>query len=60
MMKKNLKQLGKNHLNEPQTYNEAIQAPDVNEWIDAMKFELNALDKMHIWETTQLPENRNS
>jgi hypothetical protein len=26
------------NLNEPQNYNEAMQAPDVNEWMDAMKF----------------------
>jgi hypothetical protein len=47
------------NLNEPFTYNEAMQAPDVNEWINAMKFKLNVLDKMHIWEVTQLPENTN-
>jgi hypothetical protein len=47
------------NLDEPLTYNEAMQAPDANEWIDAMKFELNALDKICVWEVTQPPENTN-
>jgi hypothetical protein len=33
-------------LNEPYTYDDAITAPDADEWIKAMEFELNALDKI--------------
>jgi hypothetical protein len=46
-------------LNEPFTYNEAMKAPDADEWIKAMEFKLNALDKMCVWEITQLPPNTN-
>jgi hypothetical protein len=46
-------------LNEPYTYDDAIKAPDADEWIKAMEFELNALDKMRIWEVTQAPANTN-
>jgi hypothetical protein len=47
------------NLNEPQTYDEAIKAPDADGWMDAMKLELNVLDKMCVWEVTWLPKNMN-
>jgi hypothetical protein len=45
--------------NEPSTYDEAINTPDVDEWIEVMKFELNVLDKMRVWDVVQLPANTN-
>jgi vacuolar-type H+-ATPase subunit I/STV1 len=46
-------------LNEPFTYEEAMKAPDADRWIEAMKFELDVLKKMRVWEVTQPPANTN-
>jgi hypothetical protein len=46
-------------LDEPFTYSEAMKAPDADEWIKAMEFELNTLNKMHVWEIAQPPPNTN-
>jgi hypothetical protein len=46
-------------LNEPFDYDEAMKAPDTDEWIKVIEFELNTLNKMHVWEVAQLSANIN-
>jgi hypothetical protein len=36
-----------------------MKAPDADEWIKAMEFEVNMLDRMCVWETAELPVNTN-
>jgi hypothetical protein len=47
------------NLNKPQTYDKAINTLDADEWIKAMDFELNVLEKICIWEVAQPPVNTN-
>ena len=43
---------------EPQTYDQAVNSPDVEKWRDAMEYELGALMKMDTWKLTKLPSGR--
>ena len=44
---------------EPSTYEEAINSPHSQQWQDAMRAELEAMEKMHVWEVIPRPEKMN-
>jgi hypothetical protein len=41
------------------TDDEAMKSPDSDEWVKAMEFKLNALNKMHVWDKVEPPVNTN-
>ena len=41
---------------EPLTYNEAISREDSEEWLNAMKSELQSMDDNHVWDLVDLPD----
>jgi hypothetical protein len=58
--KNNTKEIGEEPtLNEPFTYDEAMRYPDADKWVKAMEFELNALQKMQVWDKVQPSMNTN-
>jgi hypothetical protein len=58
--KNKTKEIGEEpNLNEPQTYDKAMKSPDADEWVKAMEFELNALQKMQVWDEVQPPAKTN-
>ena len=48
-----------NDITEPLTYREAMESPQVNEWVAAMDEELASLRKNEAWELTEIPPSRN-
>ena len=42
----------------PATYEEAVQRADKNEWLEAMKAELQTMKEMNVYVATPLPSNR--
>ena len=44
---------------EPSTYEEVINSPHSQKWQDAMQAELEAMEKMHVWEVVPRPEKTN-
>jgi hypothetical protein len=60
--KNNSKEIGEEPtLNESFTYDEAMKSPDTDKWVklEAMKFELNALDKICVWDEVEPLANTN-
>lgn len=47
------------HINDPQSYKEAISRPDKEQWIEAMRDELNSLAKNHVWDLVKRPVGKN-
>lgn len=45
---------------DPKTYHQAMKRPDSELWIDAMKRELDALERMGVWEEVELPEGKHA
>lgn len=45
---------------EPRSYKEAMESPEKNSWILAMKDELKSIEDNNTWELTDLPSNRKS
>ena len=43
---------------EPTRYDQAIAAPDSDKWWDAMRDEIESLNKLGVWEVVPRPENR--
>ena len=43
---------------EPQSYKEAMSSPDADEWHEAMKKEMESLEKMGTWKLVDPPEGR--
>lgn len=50
--------LMKHEIAEPINYGEAISCDEKNQWIDAMKNEMQALMRNEVWSLTKLPPNR--
>lgn len=45
---------------DPKTYREAIDSPQSEKWIDAMKEQLASIQKTKVWKESALPEGRKS
>ena len=45
-------------LEDPITYNDALQMPNKEEWLLAMQNEINDLKKLNTWDLVQLPKGR--
>ena len=45
-------------MNEPQTYNEAVNSKDSEKWLKAMKSEWESLVKNQTWDLVQSPQGR--
>lgn len=45
---------------DPKTYHQAMKSPDSSEWVDSMKRELDALERMDVWEEVVLPKNEHA
>lgn len=43
----------------PNTYEDAIQSPDREKWIEAMKDEINSIEENKTWDLVELPANKN-
>jgi hypothetical protein len=41
---------------EPLTYNDAMSRDDSNEWLGAMKSELQSMEENHVWDIVDLPD----
>ena len=44
--------------NEPSTYNQAINGPDNQKWLDAMRKEVDELEDKNTWELVDLPPDK--
>ncbi|KAG9458307.1 hypothetical protein H6P81_002815 [Aristolochia fimbriata] len=45
-------------LDDPQTYEQALESKDSTAWLKAIQEELNSMDKNKVWELVELPEGR--
>lgn len=43
---------------EPSTFDEAMASPQKEEWLRAVKEELDHVEKMHVWTMVDLPSNK--
>ncbi|WVZ94596.1 hypothetical protein U9M48_040469 [Paspalum notatum var. saurae] len=41
--------------NEPATFQEAIESPDFEKWLEAMRFEMNSMKDNQVWNLVDLP-----
>jgi len=51
--------VGESPNNEPPDYNQAISAPDADQWWIAMRDEMDSLKRLGVWEVVPQPEGRN-
>lgn len=42
----------------PRTYNEAVKSSESDRWLEAMKSEMQSLDKNNVWELVPIPKDR--
>jgi len=45
---------------EPTSFQEAIDSPNSKEWMDAMRDEMDSMMRNHVWELVDLPSGRKS
>ena len=44
----------------PQTYEEAMNSPEKDQWFESMKAEINSMHSLNVWELTELPSGKRS
>ena len=44
--------------NDPENFSEAVNSIDSDKWLEAMKDEIESINKNNVWELTDLPKDR--